>query len=205
MNELNVVGLADYMNSDDAQYDSSADLLSLPPLSSPRLWVLPDEMEQESKQPLDESWTAKWIKNKAKLEKEGMHLTQEEIVTNNRGGKQSRIHGDYTLIPHSALEQAAMVLEEGAAKYGALNWKDIPMMSHLNHAYRHITIASDLFHAGRGYPDQLQLLEELSHALVRTMFCIDRLLEDDYDYKNYDYSSHDTSYEPPLANGHKTE
>lgn len=100
----------------------------------------------------------------------------DEVVTNELGGKQSAIKGRYDLLPYLALEEAAIVLGEGAIKYGINNWKQIEYADHLNHAYRHIARAAELSHVDKQSPEIVSaLLTELSHSLVRTMFTIDRL------------------------------
>ena len=96
-----------------------------------------------------------------------------EVVENANGGKQTRIHGAYNLLPFASIEEAAKVLEKGAMKYGVDNWKLITVGEHLNHAYKHIALAAELSHTKGDVVSDL--LIQLSHALVRTMFAIDRL------------------------------
>ena len=62
----------------------------------------------------------------------------DEIVTNEKGGKGSRVHGRYDLIDGKALERLAQVLEEGARKYAPGNWKLVEQHEHINHALAHL-------------------------------------------------------------------
>src|SRR5207253_801882 len=56
------------------------------------------------------------------------------VVVNSQGGRQSRLAFRSDLLPASAIIDVARVLEEGAAKYGKDNWRQIPRVDHLNHA-----------------------------------------------------------------------
>ena len=60
-----------------------------------------------------------------------------DIVTNSRGGKQSRVSGRYDLMPPKALRRVAEVLATGAEKYGEWNWLKIDEKDHVNHAINH--------------------------------------------------------------------
>lgn len=84
----------------------------------------------------------------------------QEIVTNERGGKQSSTPYAFHLCPPEAMFSAAKTLAYGAERYGAENWRNIDIADHLNHALQHIYgyLAGDV-------SDQ-----HLSHALVRLMF-----------------------------------
>jgi hypothetical protein len=187
-------------------HSQSIDLLSLPFSDSPseeeelteqcsqrlrnRLWELPDTADSEGSMP-DEGWIHEWAdrqQQKKQMKQFVKQMDMDELITNGRGGRQSKIAGDFTLLPHAALEQAAIVLEEGCAKYGACNWKNIPLLDHMNHAYRHLSQASELFYRQANSPAHGALLEELSHALVRTMFCIDRLIANDLSWRGDDES-----------------
>jgi hypothetical protein len=60
------------------------------------------------------------------------------IVTNEQGGKQSKVQGRFDLLPPLALIGVAKVLGEGATKYGEDNWRLIKANSHINHAICHL-------------------------------------------------------------------
>jgi len=62
----------------------------------------------------------------------------EEIETTKDGGRHSRILEKVSLFPVMVLLAVLRLLGEGAAKYGADNWRSIPAQDHLDHAMRHI-------------------------------------------------------------------
>lgn len=116
---------------------------------------------------------------------------QVEEVTheNDRGGKQTKLSGDFTLLPYLGLMEAAKVLEQGALKYEVdydkthsvglpdRNWERIGLMDHVNHLYQHVARAADMLNHGyqMGEEGQEQVMEELSHALCRALFSVDTL------------------------------
>jgi hypothetical protein len=81
-------------------------------------------------------------------------------TTNEQGGSQSLVKVRFDLIDGSALFKMAHVLYEGAEKYGANNWRQIPVEDHLNHLIMH----AYAFLAG----DRTD--EHLSHIMCRAMF-----------------------------------
>jgi hypothetical protein len=86
---------------------------------------------------------------------------EEPTVTNDLGGKQSKIYGDYTQLPYHAMRTIAQVMEVGAAKYSKNNWKLIPESDHINHALHHL-----IRYANDG------LDEDLNNALTRLCFAV---------------------------------
>ena len=64
----------------------------------------------------------------------------EPTITNDKGGRQSDIKFDYTLLPGDALEHIAECLTAGCAKYGKDNWRLIPRRDHVSHAIRHLLL-----------------------------------------------------------------
>lgn len=84
-----------------------------------------------------------------------------EIVTNEFGGKQSRVAARFDLIPAETLQQVALVLGRGAEKYGVDNWKLITVDEHLNHALNHVNLFMLNDNGGE---------DHLVHAIVRLMF-----------------------------------
>ena len=69
------------------------------------------------------------------------HAADAEVVTNEAGGQQSHVAARYDLLPHKALKEEAIVLGEGAAKYGVDNWRLISKEDHINHAIAHLFLA----------------------------------------------------------------
>lgn len=61
----------------------------------------------------------------------------EPTIVNEKGGKQSKLPYRCDLLPALAILAVSGVLEYGAAKYGDDNWKNIPVVSHLNHLLVH--------------------------------------------------------------------
>ena len=62
------------------------------------------------------------------------------IVTNEYGGKQSRVDARFDLVPPYSLQAVAEILGAGAVKYGENNWQRITTAEHLNHALNHINL-----------------------------------------------------------------
>lgn len=83
-----------------------------------------------------------------------------ETTTNEAGGSQSKLTARFDLIPPRPLFQVAVVLGEGAAKYGEDNWKLIPTNDHISHALAHLCA----FLAGDTSDSHL------SHACCRILF-----------------------------------
>lgn len=86
----------------------------------------------------------------------------EPIEVNEKGGKQSTVRGRYDLLPALAIEDIAIVLQEGAIKYGDNNWRSIPASAHVNHALRHCFLWLTT-----------QELDELRHAACRLLMAIE--------------------------------
>lgn len=80
--------------------------------------------------------------------------------TNYNGGSQSSVPVRFDLIDAKALFSMAKVLKEGADKYGAENWRLIPIKDHLNHLIMH----AYAYLAG----DESD--EHLSHIMCRATF-----------------------------------
>jgi len=92
---------------------------------------------------------------------EGMGPDQPTIITKNGAGM-SDIPYRMDLLDARALMAAAQVLHTGAEKYGAGNWRDLPIRDHLNHLLAH-TFA---YLAGDDQDDHL------SHVLCRALFAL---------------------------------
>lgn len=82
------------------------------------------------------------------------------ITTNEHGGLQSEVLVRFDLIDGKALFAMAAVLHEGAEKYGADNWRLIPVEDHLNHLIMH----------AYAYLTGDRTDEHLSHIQCRAMF-----------------------------------
>ena len=65
-------------------------------------------------------------------------VCDEEIVTNENGGKGSKVHARYDLLPAEALKIGALRMGKGAVKYGEWNWLKCPASEHLAHLLNHI-------------------------------------------------------------------
>lgn len=83
-------------------------------------------------------------------------------VTNENGGKQSKILYRFDLADPIAMFEMCRVLHEGAEKYGEDNWRNIPVRDHLNHLLIHVYA----YLAGDRQDDHL------THALCRAMFAV---------------------------------
>ena len=83
-------------------------------------------------------------------------------ITNAQGGRQSALPYRFDLIDPRALFDIAQILAAGAEKYGAENWRQIPINDNLNHALAHI----NAFLAGDRQDDHL------GHAACRAIFAL---------------------------------
>ena len=82
------------------------------------------------------------------------------VTFNAKGGGQSDLPARFDLIDGKAMFAMAQVLDEGAKKYGANNWRKIDIEDHLNHLIMHAYayLAGD---RSDGH---------LSHIMCRAMF-----------------------------------
>jgi hypothetical protein len=81
-------------------------------------------------------------------------------ITNDRGGKQSRIEARFTSIPPNALRLVAECFGFGAQKYGDENWHNIPVREHLDHALNHVN------EYRRGDAGEMHLVNNAVRALM---------------------------------------
>jgi Domain of unknown function (DUF5664) len=84
-------------------------------------------------------------------------------TTNTAGGKQSKLAFRSDVLPPAAIVRTALVLTDGAARYGKDNWRKIPQTDHLNHAMAHL-----FAHFGGDTSD-----DHLSHAACRILFAME--------------------------------
>ena len=54
------------------------------------------------------------------------------------GGKRGVVAERYDLVPPIGIQQVAVAMAEGAARYGDLNWHGLPISNCTNHALKHI-------------------------------------------------------------------
>jgi hypothetical protein len=101
----------------------------------------------------------------------------DEIVTNESGGKQSRIAAKPSLMPFLAFLEVGKVLKVGAERYAPDNWRLIPSESHLDHALIHVANLQDLIHRQK-CEDQTLLVEEASHFACRVMMFLEQFLDE---------------------------
>lgn len=85
-----------------------------------------------------------------------------EIVTNDKGAKQSRVEHRLDLVPADAMFRMGETLKVGAERYAEWNWTGIPTTDHINHALIHLYA----FLAGDTQDDHL------GHAITRIAFAI---------------------------------
>lgn len=85
------------------------------------------------------------------------------VVQNEKGGKQSLVEGMFNEIPPLAMFELAKVMEHGAKKYGAKNWHQIEVESHVNHLLMHVFawLAGD------------RQEKHLTHALARAAMAVE--------------------------------
>ena len=94
-----------------------------------------------------------------------------ETVTNEAGGKQSRIETRLDLMPAQVVYEVGKVLAAGAAKYGEYNWVLIPPREHIAHALEHIN-TEVLMMEDEHVSDATDAL----HAICRLMFAAHLIL-----------------------------
>ena len=110
----------------------------------------------------------------------------DEIITNEAGGKQSRIEGQITEVPPLALIEISKVMSEGRKKYprepdGTPNWHKIGCMSNLDHAGEHLC----KFLAIRNQTvipmldEDAAMQEELSHFAARALMALEQFLRNE--------------------------
>jgi len=89
------------------------------------------------------------------------------VVTNEHGAQQSFLPYRFDLLDAPAMFALAKVVHEGATKYGANNWRKIPVQDHLNHLLAHVFA----YMAGDSQDDHLE------HAFCRAMMAVALKLE----------------------------
>lgn len=105
-----------------------------------------------------------------------------EIITNERGGKQSAIAGRITEVPPLALIEVSQVMALGAKNYprevdGNPNWHNIDCFSNLDHALEHA--ANFLAERNKPNRDMNYMREELSHFTARAMMTMEQFIREE--------------------------
>lgn len=90
-------------------------------------------------------------------------------AVNDKGGAQSDIPVRFDLIDAKAMFAMAKVLDQGEKKYGADNWRLIPINDHLNHLIMH----------AYAYLSGDRTEDHLSHALCRATFALGVSLQEE--------------------------
>lgn len=98
-----------------------------------------------------------------------------EIVVNEHGGAQSKLHGSPRLIPPEALLRLNEVVGYGALRYAENNWRRIPFEEHLSHALEHLFLLMN----GDASDDHL------GHALTRLAFAVAMEPPEPFDFKEW--------------------
>jgi hypothetical protein len=89
------------------------------------------------------------------------------VVTNEAGGKQSKVDYRFDLLPAKATFAVAGVLDHGAKKYAPWNWLKIGEEEHVNHALIHLF----------AWLDGDKQDDHMSHAACRVMMALEKTLE----------------------------
>jgi hypothetical protein len=93
-----------------------------------------------------------------------------EIVTNENGGRQSKVEFACHLLDGPAILELAKVLQYGATRYERDNWRLISQEDHINHALVHLFA----YLSGDEQDDHLE------HAFCRLMMALARKIRPDY-------------------------
>jgi len=106
----------------------------------------------------DAAWLDGFI-NTGYVDGKFVDLREDETITNEAGGKQSRIDTRFDLLPAEIHDMVGQVLAHGEHKYGEGNWMKLPISDHIGHALNHIS-------KYRLHKDT----NDLTHAIVRLYF-----------------------------------
>jgi hypothetical protein len=105
-----------------------------------------------------------------------------EIITNEAGGKQSKIESRITEVPPLALKEVGKVMGLGAENYpreidGSPNWYKIDCSSNLDHALEHLANFLEERNCGQD-TDEEYMREELSHFTARAMMAMEQFIRE---------------------------
>ena len=94
-------------------------------------------------------------------------MDNAEIITNEKGARQSYLPYRFDLIPKEVMQMLANIFKYGADKYEAYGWVKISVDDHINHAIAHLYNYLD----ERRYNESTDEVEpELAHAFCRLAF-----------------------------------
>ena len=105
----------------------------------------------------------------------------EEIVTNEQGGKQSKIRGKMSEVPPLAIIEVSEVMALGQSRYprepdGTPNWYKIDCMSNLDHALEHAF--NLLAERNKAVRNDAFMREELSHLAARSLMALEQFIRE---------------------------
>ena len=105
----------------------------------------------------------------------------DEIITNEQGGRQSKIEGRCTELPPLAMIELSKVMGKGSEVYprepdGSPNWHRIDYISNLDHCLEHaFNFLAEKNKPGR---DKAKMREELSHCAARATMALEMWLKE---------------------------
>lgn len=98
----------------------------------------------------------------------------DERVTNEKGGMQSRLDIDYRFLDPVAMSECARVMMENSDQYGGKypfnNWQKVHARDHYNHLMHHLFSMMET-------PDQEET--HAKHAMCRAMMLLRKITEGD--------------------------
>lgn len=103
----------------------------------------------------------KWSPTGLKFAPEGLN-PDAPIVTNERGGQQSKVDYRFDLLDAGSMFRMAKIMEMGSHTHKSNNWRKIDASDHINHALGHIW----------GYMLGDKQGDHLAHAAVRLMMAM---------------------------------
>jgi len=109
---------------------------------------------------------------------------EDEIITNEQGGKQSKIASKITEVPPLALIAVGNVMGNGSVKYpreedGTPNWHRIDSFSNLDHGLEHAANFSAMRNCTDSLTDQGEsMLQELAHHAARAMMALEMFIKE---------------------------
>jgi hypothetical protein len=108
----------------------------------------------------------------------------DEIITNEQGGKQSKIAGMMTEVPPLGLIEVSKVMALGSKNYpreadGTPNWHKIDCRSNFDHSLEHAF--NFLAEANKPDRDVAVLRDELSHYAARSLMAMEMFIKETED------------------------
>ena len=120
------------------------------------------------------------------IERYDKEFGQSNIVTNEQGGRQSKIAGRMTEVPPLALLAVSAVMGAGSVTYpresdGTPNWHRIDSMSNLDHGLEHAARFCHLRNKPRYTGSKCSskaMYKELSHHAARAMMALEMFMKE---------------------------